>query len=194
MQPIEKAEMAAAQVEAPTVDAPGVRLPAEALIPPNLLDGGECVILATKPSLWFVPIQSLRWLAIVALLLALAYSDSIAGYRGTIVNAALLIGGMRLAWALADWVSRCYVLTNRRIMTIRGFLHVDVFECPLSRIQNTELSLTLTERYTRTGSIVMSTAATGGQTWWRTVARPLQIHEQVRSAIARSRGRGVGGD
>lgn len=191
VQPIQQSSMAASQVEAPAA-TPAVSVPAEALIPQHLLDGGECVLLAVKPSLWFVPITSLRWLAVALALCLLARVEPLAGLRWHIVNLGLAVAAARLIWALAEWVSRCYVLTNRRVMTIRGFLRVEVFECPLTRIQHTELTLSLAERYTRTGTVHFATAGYGsGQSRWRTLSRPLEVHEQLRAAMNRARGRGA---
>ncbi|MEE8170561.1 MAG: PH domain-containing protein [Phycisphaerae bacterium] len=186
--------LAVSQVEAPGAPSEALSLPAEALVPRHLLDGGECILLAIKPSLWFIPLTSAPWLAAAALLALLATAGVAAPYRWYLSNAAVALAALRLTWATAEWVSRCYVLTNRRIMRIRGFLRVDVFECPLMRIQHTELNLSLGERITRTGSIHIATAGYGsGQTSWRTVPRPLEIHERLRSAIGRAQSRGENG-
>src|SRR5437016_3942167 len=43
--------------------APSEAIVADVLVPAHLLDGGEIVIFAIKPSLWFVIFSSVRWLA-----------------------------------------------------------------------------------------------------------------------------------
>ncbi len=104
---------------------------------------------------------------------------------------------IRLGWATLQWVSRLYVLTNRRVLRLRGVLDVVLFECPLHKIQNTWLTLSLAERLTRVGTITLQTAGgsatSGGTASWRLISRPLEVHEKLRSAINRAQNRGNDG-
>lgn len=160
------------------------------LVPAHLLDGGEIVILAIKPSLWFIVFASARWLVLMSLIIIAA------GWLGrhlphlntpTIVHAALALAAARVALAILQWVSRLYILTNRRIMRLTGILNIDLFECPLTKIQNTYLTLTWYERLTRLGTISFATAGTGGiEASWINVNNPLELHERLRSAIHRA--------
>lgn len=171
-----------------------VRMPAEEMVPSHLLDGGEVVHFAIKPSPWFILLVSLRWVAVTVLVAGLAVTDIVtASYRSYLLQLAILLAGARLGWATLDWVSRLYVLTNRRVMSIRGVFKVELFECMLDRIQNTDLSMSLGERLLRVGTIAFHTAASGGNGGtglWRIVARPLEVHEKLREAINRARNRG----
>jgi hypothetical protein len=89
--------------------------------------------------------------------------------------------------AALQWVSRLYVLTNRRIMRLTGILNVDLFECPLTKIQHTYLTLAWYERLTGVGTIAFATSGTGGtEASWTHVQNPLELHERVRSAIHRA--------
>lgn len=182
----------AASAEAP--GAPALSLSAEALAPTHLLDGGEIIILALKPSLWHIPLVSLNWLGVAVLFIAAANWDGLASYRGVLVQLGLLVGLGRLAYATLQWASRSYYLTNRRVMRIRGVLTIDVFECPLTKIQTTRLAISPAERLVRVGTIQMSTAGVGGgHAFWKTVARPLEVHEQLRAAIHKAQNRGTNG-
>jgi len=164
----------------------------ESVVPEHLLSGGEIVLLAIKPSLLFVLFRSFRWVVMVTILAVPAYSlaDRVGWLhaRGLVQVAAGLVV-LRLGFALLQWVSRLYVLTNRRVMRIRGIFNVDIFECPLEKIQNTFLTLGLHERIFRLGSIAFATAGTGGvEAVWENIAHPLEVHERVRDAIRRARG------
>lgn len=190
--PASQRDIATAQVKAPQAPAPTISLAAERLVPAQLLDGGEIIILALKPSLWYIPLVSLRWLAVAAILVLASLWSGWAGYTSTLVQVAVVLALGRLAYAALQWASRSYYLTNRRVMRIRGVLTVDVFECPLTRIQNTRLGFSLPERLVRAGTITMSTAGIGdGHASWRTVARPLEVHEQLRAAIDKAHPRGT---
>jgi len=106
----------------------------------------------------------------------------------------LVLGAARLVFATLQWASCLFVLTNRRIMRLSGVMNVDVFECPLTKIQQTYLSLVWYERLTRLGTLAFATAGTGGvESTWLHVNDPLEVHERVRSAIhqAQQRGNGV---
>ena len=168
------------------------------VVPAHLLDGGEVVCFAIKPSAWFVLLVSLRWVVIGLLLTVLAGMEFVpAASRWHLYQAAFWLTGARLAWAMLEWVSRLYVLTNRRVMRIRGVFNVDLFECTLDRIQNTAASLTLPERIVRVGTITFQTAGggggVGGAASWQMVARPLEVHEKLREAIRRAQDRGNNG-
>ena len=177
--------------------AKGEPLVAADLLPVHLLDGNEIVILAIKPSLWFILFRSVRWLVAMALIMVLGlwmvshgvgYLKPVVIVQGTIALAAARVG-----FGVLQWVSRLYVLTNRRIMRLTGILNVDLFECPLTKIQNTNLTLAWNERLFGLGTISFATAGTGGiEASWTNVNNPLELHERVRSAIHRARGPGNG--
>lgn len=187
-------------LEAPYTQAHGSHghtIEAADLLPAHLLDGDEIVILAIKPSLWFVVFVSFRWLmAALALILAAGWLAELALQVNTpmIIKAAAILAAGRIALAVLQWASRLYVLTNRRIMRLTGILNVDLFECPLTKIQNTYVTLSWYERLTRVGTISFATAGTGGvEASWLHVNNPLELHERVRSAIHRAQRPGGSG-
>ncbi|NLX15006.1 MAG: PH domain-containing protein [Phycisphaerales bacterium] len=165
-------------------------LPAVDLLPAHLLDGDEIVILAVKPSLWFIVFTSARWLLGLLILLLLAgWLGHRLSYlnRPLVIQAAVALSAARVGLAMLQWVSRLYVLTNRRVMRIRGILNIDLFECPLTKIQNTYVTLAWYERITRLGTIAFTTAGTAGiEACWTQVNNPLELHERLRSAINRA--------
>ena len=157
------------------------------LLPANLLSGDEIVILLVKPSLWFILFRSIRWVAAMAVVLWFV------GYWGhlvpvvkspTVINVAVAIAAARVGFAMLQWAARYYVLTNRRVMRISGVFNVDLFECQLTKVQNTYLTLTWYERLVGLGTITFATAGTAGaEPAWINISHPLEIHEQVRAAI-----------
>ena len=175
---------------------PAVGLAVEELVPSHLLDGGEIVHFAIKPSPWFVLLLSLRWVGAAVCIACIALSlVATPTYRSYILQGAILFAGAGLGWATLEWVSRLYVLTNRRVMSIRGVVTAEMFDCPLDRIQHTRLSLSPTERVVRVGTIAFHTAGQGDRRAgsWRIIARPLEVHEKLRQAIARAQHRGSNG-
>lgn len=170
-------------------------LAADPTIPAHLLDGGEIVLLKIKPSMWFILFASFRTLLAAGLVAVLSAPlsqalDPLGLSQPILVRIAMVLAFARLAIATLQWVSRLYVLTNRRIMRIRGIFNVDIFECYLTRIQNTFLHLAIYERLFALGSIGFATAGTGGiEASWENLNHPLEVHERIRAAIRKSQGR-----
>ena len=184
-------------VEANAAAGPSAYAEDQAL-PAHLLDGGEVVELKIKPSMWFILFASFRMLLAMGSIVVLSYPlsrvlDPVGLTHPLLLKVAMALAGARLAIATLQWVSRIYVLTNRRVMRIRGIFNVDIFECELSRIQNTFMRLTLYERLFALGTIGFATAGTGGiEASWENVNHPLEIHERVRAAIHKAQGRNGG--
>lgn len=157
---------------------------------PDLLDGGEVVILAIKPSLWFMLFDSARWLAVGGLLVTFAAlsSTGVAGMSArSIGQLGLVIVALRIGAAMLRWVSRFYVLTNRRIMRLCGVLRADIKSCPLLDIRNTRVTRGMHEQVARLGTIEFYFEhEPAADLNWRQVARPDEVHAEVRKAIERS--------
>ena len=171
--------------------ASGSVAPAQsAVLLPELLDGGEVVIFAIRPSLWFLLFDSAKWIALggILILFAALSSTAVAGLSPTTIGKLGLIAiAARVGVALLRWVSRFYVLTNRRIMRLRGVLRADIESCPLLDIRNTRVTQDMPERVTRLGTIefyFQRQPATDLN--WRCVAHPNEVHNQVRKAIERA--------
>jgi len=164
------------------------------VVPEKLLDEGETVLLAIKPSLWFVAFRSAKVIGLALLMavfsLYLARHYNLVDVAKTTMNLAGAAMMIRLLIAILEWTCRLYVLTDRRVIRIKGVFNIDVFECPLMRIQNTYMTLALHERIVRLGSIQFATAGSGAiEAIWHTINNPLEVHELVRRAIWRMRKR-----
>lgn len=169
----------------------------ESLLPANLLSGDEIVILLLKPSLWFVVFRSARWVAAMVVLVACVgwWGGFVPELKSrAVVNIAMAIAAARVGFSMLQWAARYYVLTNRRVLRIRGVFNVDLFECQLTKVQNTYLTLTWYERLFGLGTISFATAGTAGaEPAWINVNRPLEVHEHVRAAIHKAQRPGANG-
>jgi len=166
---------------------------AGAMLPAELLQPGELIILLLKPSPWFILLVPARFIAIVvlgAMLVVLLQRRGIhlgLGHSDLIVATLALIGG-RLFWQLLEWLGQVYVLTDQRIIRIKGVLNVQVFQCPLQKIQQTDLILPLAQRLFWLGTIGFATAGTAShEAFWLMLARPLEVHQKVVETLRRYR-------
>lgn len=165
---------------------------AAAMLPEQLLHEGEIIILLLKPSPWFILLECLPMLGWIGLFLTAGLVLASQGWyvigRTDMVLAALTLAGLRLFWQFLEWLSRVYVLTDRRIVRVRGVVRVQVFECALSRVQHTQVIFNLRERLLGLGSIYIATAGTvGADVSWRMLSRPLEVHQIILKTLDRYR-------
>ena len=166
---------------------------AAVVVPARLIQEGEEVVLALKPSGLFVLLASAPFILAIAMVALGGYALDTLGIADLNLQLLALVciagGTLRLLIAFLQWLSRTYVLTNRRVIRVRGVLRIDIFECPLSRIQNTVLSLSVSERVFGLGTILFATAGTGrAEAAWVMLARPIEVHEIVVEYIRRAQG------
>jgi uncharacterized membrane protein YdbT with pleckstrin-like domain len=175
---------------------PALGLPIEraaAILPADLLQGGEIVILLLKPSPWYILLGCLGTLlaiiAFAAMLLLIQPWLSIGSHaRNEIIALTVALCGVRLGWQTLEWLSRTYVLTDRRVIRIKGVLRVEMFQAPLRNISHTEVLFTVTERIFRLGTLSFATAGSAfPEAYWLMVRRPLAVHRRVMQAIHRYR-------
>lgn len=158
-------------------------------VPESLLDGGEIVLLAIKPSVWSVGFTSFAWICTAAVIAAMDIASGLS--RGwlagvPVAELALTLAAARSGWAMLQWVSQVYVLTNRRIMRVRGVLSAQVFGCPLLKIINTGVTRAPHEAALRLGSVWFNIEDTSDDATWYHLARPDEVHAEIRKAIRRA--------
>jgi uncharacterized membrane protein YdbT with pleckstrin-like domain len=157
-----------------------------AVVPEHVLQGDEIVLLLAKPSLWFILFTSFRFILTTFLLglLAVQFTDYLGVAPNSIAFLTVLLCLGRLIWALLVWTSHTYMLTNQRIVTIKGVINVDMYQATLRKIQRTTLYQPWLLRLFSTGTIGFATAATTDfDSTWFMIARPLHTHEAIVAAI-----------
>jgi hypothetical protein len=161
------------------------------LLTSHILREGELVLLILRPSLWFILLTSLRFIAVVLILLctAIVLDDSrMAMYGGV---ATLALAG-RIGWGVLQWINRLYILTDMRILRLSGVFGVEIFDCPLRKVNRTHLLRSFKERLCRVGTIVIEPQAQAcPAAAWQIIPRPVEVHQQIESAIRRARHPGM---
>lgn len=166
-------------------------------VPAQLLQGGEVVILAIKPSVWYIVLVSWPVLATAVLLPLLMMvamrTFNVAGQvlLGTASSLCTLAAILRIGLAIYQWTGRLYVLTNLRIMRIRGLAHMDVFDCPLIKIAKVLPSQMMIEKPLELGSLLFELrgetdqAAAAQEHSWNHIARLNEVYSIVSETIRR---------
>ncbi len=156
-------------------------------IPGGVVNGGEIVLLAIKPSMWRPLFDSALWL-VACCALAIVFTSlgrPSAGLSATTTaQIILLVGFTRLAYAVMRWVPCWYLLTNRRIIEIQGVRRPLVLDCGLLDIRNTAIHMSPAEKLTRLGTIIfIIDHGSQAPKMWRSIAQPLEVHAKIRRAI-----------
>lgn len=167
-----------------------------ALLTQHILRDGELVILILKPSLWFIPLSALRFMAAMAIVLiaAVLLDPHLPGNNRQVLEIGAFIIAGRLMWSILQWMGRLYVLTDLRILRLSGVFNPDIFDCPLRKVARARLIVTLPDRVLGIGSIEIipfDDAYPIGL--WQLIARPRQVHRQVVATIHRAKQGGMGG-
>jgi membrane protein YdbS with pleckstrin-like domain len=167
---------------------------------------GELIILRIKPSLWML-VSGLFLPWTVGLVLWLRLLDTpvsmVLGAGGNVLPHVSVLGwtlpgflsrfGLFLVllclaatlWRFAEWWSRSYVLTDRRVVTQTGVLRQSTIDAPLRKIQHVSVHRGLEERALGVGTLVFATAGIGGEFQWYQISRPHQRLVIVRETIER---------
>jgi len=158
------------------------------VVPREMLHEDEVVLIITKPSLWFVVITSFRFVLSVMLLGILAVklvgASSLSISPHAIATATALIALGRMIWSLLVWSSHTYMLTNRRIVTIKGVVNTSMYQANLRKLQRTILWRPWYLRLFGIGTVGFATAATTGfDSTWVMLSRPLAVHEAIVAAV-----------
>ena len=120
--------------------------------------------------------------AVIAVWLTGQTGFSQAPWRPWIGRIAVVIVIVRLFIAVLQWACRHYILTDRRVIRIRGVLTVDIFQSTLGRLQNTFVTMTLVQRILGLGDVAFATAGTGlVEAVWSYCRNPLAVHQRVMS-------------
>jgi hypothetical protein len=184
--------------------APAAAVPARPTMPSSLatlfttqiLQDGEIVLMILKPSVWFVLVSSMRFLAMVAILAsAAALVDDRLPSKNLIyiIDVAIFLMAGRVTWGILQWMGQVYVLTDRRVITLGGIFVIDVYDCPLRKIARTRIVYTTRERVFRLGTIqIIPSVDDKPDSLWQMVAKPAEVHEMLVATINKSKQGGLG--
>lgn len=163
------------------------------LQPETLLHGNETIILLLRPSLWYIAASSVRFCALVILLAMLASRIGLRTYfprESTLLYIAALLVGLRLMYAVMDWISHLYLLTNCRVVTIKGARHPEIFQASLSKISAARLERPVVQKCLGVGTISFATDGEARpESVWHWISHPERVHQQIIDAL-RKRGAG----
>jgi hypothetical protein len=176
----------------PLADPGSLSVAATSTVARERLEDGEIIILAVRPSGWFIVLMSWPLLAGVAAVAAISLvartwpGYDVDGRMVTLVCAA--VGTLRIAVACFQWQGRLYILTDRRVMRIKGVFREDCYQCPLRNIREVHLSSTLPERIVAVANLLFqrTDAKAVPDADWLCLANPREVQQAVQEAMRRA--------
>jgi len=137
--------------------------------------------------MWSPVIESAPWL-VVTMLLGMGLIVGGKGLAGlsALATAQLCFaaGAARVGYAALCWSATWYVLTNRRVLDIRGLRRPCVTATKLVDISHIQLTASASERLLRLGTITFTSNRPEDVPWaWHHVANAPSIHQALRRAI-----------
>jgi hypothetical protein len=175
------------------VEAPGITSLAT-LLTRHILRDGELVVLILRPSMWFVPLSCLKFIAAVLIFMIAAkvFDDKLPYSPFAYVETGIFLLAGRLMWAVLQWMSRLYVLTDLRIVRISGVFTLNIFDCPLRKVASVRLVSNARERIVGVGSIEITPQDESCPPGvWQTVSKPSDVLAQIEAQIRKAKHNGM---
>ena len=168
--------------------------PLGAMLARHILRDGEIILLALRPSFWFILLSSLRFIATVAIVTLCAIAlESRHNREWFYIEAAIFLLAGRMMWAVLHWMGRLYILTDMRVIRLSGVLKLEIFDCALRKVARTTVTASVKEKVCGTGSIeIVPADETCPPAVWQTIRAPAQVHELIVSAINKAKAHGYG--
>lgn len=161
--------------------------PLATLLSRHVIRDGELILLILKPSRWYIALSSMRFTAVVLILLIGMHLRAQSHMSAYIEAGVFCIAG-RLMWGSLNWVGRLYILTDQRIVRLSGVFNIEIFDCTLRKVARTRLVPTFRERLLRLGSIeILPTDESRPCGVWQTIPRPTLVNEEINAAIRRAK-------
>jgi len=147
------------------------------------LQQGERILYRAYPSR--VPLVPPLFLAAVAALAGLVAWNLSGQQQRWVLAVAGVVVGVALLWALARYVELAanqYVLTDRRLLRLRGIISQSSMDSYLDKINNVEHHQTFWGRLLGYGDVEIDTAAESGAEVFPRISQPLAFKRAVDAA------------
>ncbi len=172
------------------------------LLPPEILTRGEHILYETRPLIW-PPLVRPALLIVVGIAIAVvAPQIQLEFIRAVIERIPLDLIRSIIRWtgialsliALLGTLIRClrqrytvYLITNQRLLHQTGLIGKSYADCPLSRIQNVYMDVTVFGRIFGFGTLRVATAGIAKtEIHWKHVREPMKVHRELNEAIKQS--------
>ncbi|HFD38507.1 MAG TPA: hypothetical protein ENJ31_01470 [Anaerolineae bacterium] len=116
---------------------------------------------------------------IVALLLMFSPGFKAVGWIAIVLAAIPLLDTLRI---VADWLNEQFIITNRRVMEVRGIINKHVRDSALEKVNDVDLRQSLMGRLLGYGTVQIITGSDIGVNMFRRIANPVRFKREMLNA------------
>ncbi|RPI50127.1 MAG: hypothetical protein EHM56_11370 [Chloroflexi bacterium] len=119
---------------------------------------------------------------VVALYVLLGPQFRLVGWLSLALAAIPLFDVIRI---VADWLNEGYIITNRRVMEIRGIINKHVRDSALEKVNDVELEQSVAGRLLGYGTVQIITGSDIGMNMFRRINNPIRFKREMLNAKER---------
>lgn len=132
-------------------------------------------------AIWRPALAAILILA-VALFVLLGTEFRLVGWLSLVLAAIPLFDAIRV---FADWFNEGYIITNRRVMEIRGIINKHVRDSALEKVNDVELDQSVAGRILGYGTVQIITGSDIGMNTFRRINNPIRFKREMLNAKER---------
>ena len=118
----------------------------------------------------------------VALFLIFKPDAEAVGVLALLIALAPLVESVRI---FADWLNERYIITNRRVMEVKGIINKHVRDSALEKVNDVELEQSVVGRILGYGTVQIITGSDIGMNMFRRISNPVRFKREMLNAKER---------
>jgi hypothetical protein len=115
----------------------------------------------------------------VSLILMLSPELKVTGWIAIVIALAPLA---EMARIFLDWLNERYIITNRRVMEVRGIINKNIRDSALEKVNDVELTQSVLGRLLRYGTVEIITGSDIGVNRFRRISNPVRFKREMLNA------------
>jgi len=101
---------------------------------------------------------------------------------GGVAIAVALVPAVEVARIVLDWLNERYIITNRRVMEVRGIINKNVRDSALEKVNDVELNQSIVGRLLGYGTVEIITGSDIGVNEFRRISNPVRFKREMLNA------------
>ena len=138
-------------------------------------------------SIWRAVLAGIAILAF-SLLMMIVPSFKLTGWLAIVVAVVPAVEVIRI---LLDWLNERYIITNRRVMEVRGIINKNVRDSALEKVNDVELNQSIAGRLLGYGTVEIITGSDIGVNEFRRISNPVRFKREMLNAKEQYRRTGL---
>ena len=123
----------------------------------------------------------LAGVAILAFALLMMFIPSFKA-TGAVALVVAVIPGVEVVRIVLDWLNERYIITNRRVMEVRGIINKNVRDSALEKVNDVELNQSIVGRVLGYGTVEVITGSDIGVNEFRRISNPVRFKREMLNA------------